>query len=99
MIYFQVIFLNLGYRIKMWMISDAMLDVTGKERHIDVDAETLSYTVRKLSNFATYRFQIVALTKYGEGVHSPKRTASMFHIHLYQFYIVLPRDPAWIISY
>ncbi|XP_028396320.1 uncharacterized protein LOC114520285 [Dendronephthya gigantea] len=65
----------IGYRIKMWLISDAMLDVAGEERHIDVDAETLSYTVRKLLNFATYRFQIVALTKYGEGVHSPIKTA------------------------
>lgn len=62
----------------MWMISDAMLDVQGVEQHIDVDPDTLSYTVRRLPNFATYKFQIVALTKYGEGVHSPIRTASKF---------------------
>lgn len=62
----------------MRMTSDAMLDVNGAERHIDVDPETLSYTVRKLPNFATYKFQIVALTKYGEGVHSPVRTASKY---------------------
>ena len=75
-------FVNLfipGYRIKMWMISDAMLDVNGVEQQIDVDPDTLNYTVRKLPNFATYRFQIVALTRYGEGVHSLIKTASKFH--------------------
>jgi hypothetical protein len=69
-----------GYRIKMRIISDATLEVNGNERHIDVDAETLSYSVRKLLNFATYTFQVVALTKYGEGVHSRVLVASKLHI-------------------
>ena len=76
----------------MRIISDAMLDVYGSEKHIDVDRETLSYVVRKLLNFATYTFQIVALTKYGEGVHSSVRVASKFidnflkyKIYFYEF--------------
>ena len=63
----------------MRMISDAMLDVYGPEKHIDVDADTLAYVVRKQFNFATYTFQIVAMTKYGEGVHSRVIVASKFH--------------------
>ena len=63
----------------MRIISDAMVDVYGPEQHIDVDPDTLSYTVRKQLNFATYTFQIVAMTRYGEGVHSRVKVASKFY--------------------
>ena len=67
-----------GYRIKIRIISDAMVDVYGQQTYIDVGPGTLRYTVRNLLNFATYTFQVVALTRYGEGVHSPIRTASEY---------------------
>ena len=56
-------------------VSEGMEDVNGREVHIDLESDVLNYTARNLPNFATYTFQIVALTKYGEGVHSPLRTA------------------------
>jgi hypothetical protein len=71
-----------------------MLDAYGTQRHINVDSDTLSYTVRGLLNFATYTFQVVAVTKYGEGVHSPVLRASKFLIR----YLYPPKRTLFVFS-
>ena len=68
----------LGYRVKMRQFSEGMEDVDGKETHFDVGRDTLSFTARDLPNFSTFTFQVVSLTKYGEGIHSRKKVASKY---------------------
>lgn len=65
--------------MKMRQFSEGMEDIDGKEIHFDIGPDTLSFTARNLPNFATYTFQVVSLTKYGEGTHSSIKIASKYN--------------------